>query len=104
MAGKNEQNPENDRVQVLVRMTSIRLEFLSRHQIRDSGLGLNEPAGLTLNRDGSMLYTVSDDTKAIFRLDLKCRVSVTDSFFTVLDHFEGIAIRRDDSKLLLVQE
>ena len=66
-------------------MTSTRLELLSRHRLRDPGLGLNEPSGLTLNRDGSALYTVSDDTKAIFRLDLKGRVSVADSFFIGLD-------------------
>ena len=85
-------------------MTSTRLELLSRHRIRDAGLGLNEPSGLTLNSDGSALYTVSDDTKAIFRLDLKGRVSVTDSFFIGLNDLEGIAIRRDDSELLVVQE
>ena len=82
----------------------MRLELLSRHRIRDPGLGLNEPSGLTLNADGSALYTVSDDTKAIFRLDLKGRVSVSDSFFIGLDDLEGIAIRGDDSELLVVQE
>ena len=40
----------------------MRLELLSRHQNRDPGLGLNEPSGLTLNRDDSALFTVSDDT------------------------------------------
>jgi len=85
-------------------MTSTRLELLSRHRLRDPGLGLNEPSGLTLNRDGSALYTVSDDTKAIFRLDLNGRVSVSDSFFIGLDDLEGIAIRREDSELLVVQE
>ena len=87
-----------------MRMTSMRLELLSRHRIRDPGLGLNEPSGLTLNADGSALYTVSDDTKAIFRLDLKGRVSVSDSFFIGLDDLEGIALRGDDSELLVVQE
>lgn len=87
-----------------MKMTSMRLELLSRHRIRDPGLGLNEPSGLTLNRDGSALYTVSDDTKAIFRLDLQGTVSVSDSFFIGLDNLEGIAIRSDDSELLVVQE
>ena len=85
-------------------MSSTHLELLSRHRIRDPGLGLNEPSGLTLNCDGSALYTVSDDTKAIFRLDLKGRVSVAESFFVGLDDLEGIAIRRNDSELLVVQE
>ena len=69
-------------------MTSVRLELLSRHRIRDPGLGLNEPSGVTSNRDGSALHTVSDDTKAIFRLDPKGRVSVTDSFFIGLDDLD----------------
>ncbi len=51
-----------------------------------------------------MQYTVSDDTKAIFRLDLKGRVSVSDSFFIGLDDLEGIALRGDDRELLVVQE
>ena len=82
----------------------MRLELLSRHQNRDPGLGLNEPTGLTLNRDDSALFTVSDDTKGIFRIDLKGRVSVTDSFILGLDDLEGIVMRRDDSELLVVQE
>ena len=104
MAGKNEPSLENHQERVPMRMTSMRLELLSRHRIRDPGLGLNEPSGLTLNADGSALYTVSDDTKAIFRLDLKGRVSVSDSFFIGLDDLEGIALRGNDSELLVVQE
>ena len=82
----------------------MRLELLNRHRIHDPSLGLNEPTGLTINRDGSALYTISDDTKAIFRLDLEGRVSVGDSFFIGLYDFEGIAIRGDDNELLVVQE
>jgi uncharacterized protein YjiK len=104
MADKNEPSPENHQERVPMKMTSMRLELLSRHRIRDPGLGLNEPSGLTLNRDGSALYNVSDDTKAIFRLDLQGTVSVSDSFFIGLDNLEGIAIRSDDSELLVVQE
>ena len=66
MAGKNEPSPENHQERGPVRMTLMRLELLSQHRIRDPGLGLNEPSGLTLSRDGSALYTVSDDTKAFF--------------------------------------
>ena len=48
--------------------------------------------------------TPSVNTKAIFRLDLKGRVSVSDSFFIGLDDLEGIALRGNDSELLVVQE
>ena len=67
----------------------MRLELLSHHRIRDPSLGLNEPSGLTLSRDGSALYTVSDDTKAIFRLDLQGRVTVSDSFFIGIDNWRA---------------
>ena len=43
MAGKNEPSLENHQERVPMRMTSMRLELLSRHRIRDPGLGLNEP-------------------------------------------------------------
>ena len=70
-AGRNETSAENQKERLFLGITSMRLELLSRHLIRDPALGLNEPSGLALNRDGSALYTVGDDTKAIFRLDLK---------------------------------
>ena len=104
MAWQNEPSPENHQERIPVRMTSTSLELLSCHRIRDSGLGLNEPFGLTLNRDGSALYTISDYTKAIFRLDLPGRVSVSDSFCIGLDNIEGIAIRGDYGELFVVQE
>ena len=47
MAGKNEPSLENHQERVPMRMTSMRLELLSHHRIRDPGLGLNEPSGLT---------------------------------------------------------
>ena len=56
-------------------MGKLRLELISSHRIRDPGIGLNEPSGLSLNADGTALYTVSDDTKAIFCMDLEGRVS-----------------------------
>ena len=82
----------------------LTLSLIADHRILDRGAGLNEPSGLTLNTDGTALYTVSDDTKAIFRLDLKGRVSVSDSFFIGLNDLEGIALRGNDSELLVVQE
>ena len=53
-----------------------------------------------LNADGSALYIVSDDTKAIYRLDLKGRVSVRDLFFIGFDDLEGIALRGDGSEVV----
>ena len=82
----------------------LSLSLISKQPILDPALGLNEPSGLTLNHDGTALYTVSDDTKAIFRLDLKGRVVVEESFFTGVDDLEGIAISGDGLRLFAVQE
>ena len=83
---------------------TLSLSLISEHRILDKAAGLNEPSGLTLNHDGSALYTVSDDTKAVFRLDLKGRLSITESFFIGVDDLEGIAINGDGSRLHAVQE
>ena len=83
---------------------TLSLSLISEHRILDKAAGLNEPSGLTLNHDGSALYTVSDDTKAVFRLDLKGRLSITESFFIGVDDLEGIAINGDGCRLHAVQE
>jgi len=82
----------------------LTLKLIDEHRILDEAAGLNEPSGLTLNADGSALYTVSDDTKAVFKLDLKGRLSITGSFFVGVDDLEGIAISADGQQLLMVQE
>ena len=82
----------------------LTLKLHAEHQIIDKAVGLNEPSGLTLNGDGTALYTVSDDTKAIFKLDLKGRLNISDSFFIDIDDLEGIAISSDGKRLYSVQE
>ena len=84
--------------------TVFKLTSIANYNILDRAAGLNEPSGLTLNLDGTALYTVSDDTKAVFQLDLKGRLSVRDSFFIGMDDLEGIAITPDGRQLLVVQE
>ena len=54
--------------------------LLAQHMILERAAGLNEPSGLTLNADGTALYTFSDDTKAVFKLELKGRLSVSEFF------------------------
>ena len=83
---------------------TLRLRLIQEHRILDKAAGLNEPSGLTLNHDGSALYTISDDTKAVFRLDLKGRLSIAEPFFIGVDDLEGIAINADGSQLHAVQE
>ena len=85
-------------------MGPFRLELISRHKIRDPGLGLNEPSGLSLNADATALYTVSDDTKAIYCMDLEGRVSISESLFVSVSDLEGLALSRDGQQLFAVQE
>ena len=80
------------------------LKLVDEHRILDEAAGLNEPSGLTLNADGTALYTVSDDTKAVFKLDLKGRLSISGSFFVGVEDLEGIALSADGKQLLMVQE
>ena len=82
----------------------LSLKLIDDYRILDKAAGLNEPSGLTLNADGTALYTVSDDTKAVFCLDLKGRMRVSESFFIGMDDLEGIAISSDGRQLLMVQE
>ena len=85
-------------------MGPFRLELISRHTIRDPALGLNEPSGLSLNADGTALYTVSDDTKAIYCMDLEGRVLNSESLFVSVSDLEGLALSSDGQQLFAVQE
>ena len=49
----------------------LQLELLEHYPIKYTISGLNEPSGLTLDHGGSSFYTVSDDSKLIFNLDLQ---------------------------------
>ena len=85
-------------------MEPFRLELISRHRIKDTGFGLNEPSGLTLNADSTALYTVSDDTKAIYCIDLEGQVLTSESFFVSVSDLEGLALSGGGQKLFAVQE
>ena len=82
----------------------LQLELLEHHPIRDAASGLNEPSGLALDRQGTSLYTVSDDTKIIFNLDLQGRIIPDSSFLINLKDLEGVAVTADGKMILAVQE
>ena len=67
----------------------LQLELLEHHPIRDAASGLNEPSGLALDRQGTSLYTVSDDTRIIFNLDLQGRIIPDSSFLINVKDLEG---------------
>lgn len=82
----------------------LKLELVDINSIGDQAAGLNEPSGLTLDAEGRSLFTVSDDTKAIFRIDLKGKLLITESFFVEVNDLEGIACTPDGRELLVVEE
>ena len=82
----------------------LQLELLEHHPIRDAASGLNEPSGLALDRQGTSLYTVSDDTKIIFNLDLQGRIIPDSSFLINIKDLEGVAVTADGKMILAVQE
>ena len=83
---------------------NLQLELLEHFSIRNFAIGLNELSGLALNRSGSKLYTVSDDTKVIFDLDLQGKIIANPSFLVELKDLEGLAVTVDDNEIIAVQE
>ena len=56
-------------VRVMECTMSFNLTYLDRHDIRDEDEGLNEPSGLVQSDQDDGFWTVSDDTKKVFKLD-----------------------------------
>ena len=50
------------------------------------------------------LYTVSDDSKLIFNLDLQGRIISDSTFLIEVSDLEGIAVTADNKSMLVVQE
>lgn len=82
----------------------LKLILVDVNAIGDQAVGLNEPSGLTLDAEEKSFFTVSDDTKAIFRINLKGKLLITDSFFIQANDLEGIACSPDGKHLMAVEE
>lgn len=83
---------------------NIQLDFVERLSIRDPAAGLTEPSGLALSANGDAFWTVSDDTKSIFKLGLDGQLLLGDSFAVDQTELEGIALDNTGSFLYAVQE
>jgi uncharacterized protein YjiK len=57
-------------------MSAMELEFEHTFSIKNKNAGLTEPSGLTCSSDGC-LWTVSDDTRKVFRLDTQGQILST---------------------------
>ncbi len=92
------------RAEAFQEIAMISLTYLKRYEIEDREAGLIEPSGLALAPDGSGLWTVSDDTKRVFRLNLDGQVEPNASFKLSEKGLEGITVDRKGKFLLAVRE
>ena len=81
-----------------------KLCFKTKIDIRNESAGLTEPSGLTISRDGMTLWTVSDDTRTVFKLDIDGKLIKGASFPVGHVGFEGISLDVTGNYLYVVQE
>lgn len=80
------------------------LTYLDSYNIKNKEEGLREPSGLSLSRGGNALWTISDDTKKIFKLNLDGRLKRSKSFSIPDKDLEGIVLAPGGDFLLTVKE
>jgi len=83
---------------------SFNLTYLDRFNIENKKEGLSEPSGLALSHGRNALWTISDDTKKIFKLSLNGNLKKDDSFKIPVNGLEGIALDPTGTYLLVVKE
>jgi uncharacterized protein YjiK len=83
---------------------SFGLTYLDRAKIEDEDEGLMEPSGLALSRERDALWTVSDDTRKVFKLSLGGKLAKDQSFKIDEKGLEGIALHPTGDSLLVVKE
>jgi uncharacterized protein YjiK len=83
---------------------SFSLTYLDRFKIDDAEEGLTEPSGLALSQDQDALWTISDDTKKVFKLSLKGKLEKDRSFKIEDKGLEGITLDPTGKSLLVVKE
>ena len=80
------------------------LTYLDNFKIENPAEGLSEPSGLALSHNRNALWTISDDTKKIFKLGLNGDLK-KDKSFKILDKgLEGITLDPTGEFLLAVKE
>ena len=83
---------------------SFSLTYRDRSDIRDDAEGLTEPSGLALSHGKKALWTISDDTKRIFKLSLDGKLKKSKSFAIQDSGLEGITLDPTGKFLLTVKE
>ena len=83
---------------------SFSLTYLDRFNIENEAEGLCEPSGLALSHGQNALWTISDDTKKIFKLSLDGDLKKDDSFEIPDKGLEGVTLDPTGEFLLAVKE
>lgn len=99
-----QESSSNDPEQRETGIASFSLTFLDRYKIKNEAERLTEPSGLALSRDNDGLWTISDDTKMVFKLNLEGRLETAESFKIPVKGLEGITLDRSGKFLLAVNE
>ena len=80
------------------------LTYLDHYEIKDEDADLNEPSGLVLSAGRDGFWTVCDEKKKIFKLDMEGRVEDGDSFEIPVKGLEGITLDPTGEFLLAAKE
>lgn len=83
---------------------SFSLTYLDRFNIKDKDEGLNEPSGVALSHGNNALWTISDDTRKIFKMSLDGDLNKGKSFKIPDNGLEGIALDPTGDFLFTVKE
>jgi len=83
---------------------SFSLTYLKSFKIKDEKEGLTEPSGLVLSHGRNALWTVSDDTNKIFKLNLDGNLKKNNSFKIPDNELEGIVLDPTGKSLFAVNE
>ncbi|MCB2263494.1 MAG: SdiA-regulated domain-containing protein [Candidatus Thiosymbion ectosymbiont of Robbea hypermnestra] len=80
------------------------LSYLNHFKLGNAGEGLYEPSGLALSHGKNALWTISDDTKKIFKLSLDGNLKKKKSFEIPDKGLEGITLDPSGEFLLTIKE
>ncbi|MEX5728713.1 uncharacterized protein Ga0609869_002066 [Rhodovulum iodosum] len=80
------------------------LSFLRSYPLHDKKAGLTEPSGLMIGPGSDGLWTVSDDTRRLFRLDAQGQVIEVGPKIDALVDLEGIALGATGRRILVLSE
>lgn len=80
------------------------VEFVSSAPVADSVQGFTEPSGLALSLDGSQLWSVSDDTPALFALNFDGVILQRIDLDESARDLEGVAVQPSSGRVLVLRE